>query len=176
MKRFTAIDVCMLGVATASLTATKFVLSWLANVELVSVLLVYYTLLFKRARAFCIANLFVIVECFIYGFGLWVVSYFVHWNCLVVLVSILGRRGVKKSIFFALWCASLTFLFGVQTTALDVIFYSSQTSFFTSFATRYFMGISFFITHIVSVFVSVLILLPPLSKIPILKDGYIVSY
>lgn len=176
MKRLKAIDVCMLGVAVASLTAVKFALSWLANVELVSVLLVWYTLLFKRLRAFCIANLFVIVECFIYGFGLWVISYFIHWNCLVLLISILGRRGVKKSIFFALWCTLLTFLFGVQTTFVDVIFYSPQSEFFAVFATRYFMGISFFITHIVSVFVSVLVLLPPISKIPILNDGYIVSY
>lgn len=176
MKKFTALDVCMLGVATASLTAVKFALSWLANVELVSVLLVWYTLLFKRLRSFFIANLFIIVECFIYGFGLWILYYVIHWNCLVLLISILSRRGVKKSIFFALWCAFLTFLFGIQTTALDVIFYSPLTSFLSSFATRYFMGLSFFITHIVSVFVSVLVLLPPLSKIPILNDGYIVSY
>lgn len=176
MKKFTALDVCMLGVATASLTAIKFALSWLSNVELVSVLLVWYTLIFKRSRAFLVANLFIIVECFIYGFGLWIMFYVIHWNCLVLLVGILGRRGIRKSIFFALWCTLLTFLFGVQTTALEVIFYSPSASFFPSFLTRYFMGLSFFITHIVSVFVSVFVLLPPLSKIPVTGDRYIVSY
>lgn len=176
MKRLKALDVCMLGVASASLVAVKFALSTLANVELVSVLLVYYTLLFGRSRAFCIANVFIAVDCFIYGFGLWIFYYVIHWNCLVILVGILAKKKVKKSIFFALWCALLTFLFGVQTTVLDVLFYSSNTAFFKAFTVRYFMGLSFFVTHIVSVFVSVLALLPPLSKIPLFYERYIVTY
>lgn len=174
--KFRAIDVCIIGVASASLTVVKFALSWLANVELVSVLLVFYTLVLKRTRAFIIANVFIVVECFIYGFGLWALYYLIHWNCLVLLVGVLGRRGVKKSIFFALWCTLLTFLFGVQSTILDVVVYSSGTTFFEAVLTKYFMGLTFFITHIVSVFVSVFVLLPPLSKIPIFSDRYIVTY
>ena len=115
MKRLTAFDVCMLGVAAASLTATKLALSWLANVELVTVLIVYYTLIFKRLRAFFVVNIFILVECFIYGFGTWVVSYIIHWNFLVFFIGILEKRGVKKSIFFSLWATLITFLFGVQT-------------------------------------------------------------
>lgn len=175
MKRLTAFDVCMLGVAAASLTAVKFALSWLANVELVTVLIVYYTLIFKRLRAFCIVNVFIVVECFIYGFGTWVVSYIIHWNFLVFFIGILGKRGVKKSIFYSLWATLITFLFGVQTTLLDVLFFAPATEFFQAFALKYYMGLSFFITHILSVFISVLVILPPLTKIPTPRS-YIVNY
>ena len=168
-------DVCILGVATASLTAVKLALSALANVELVTVLLVYYTLAL-RSKAYFVANLFIAIECFIYGLGLWVVYYVIHWNATVTLAMILSRRGVKKSIFFALWFALLTFLFGLQTTTIDIIVYSTVDNFFKVFITKYFMGLTFFATHIASVFVSVFVLLPPLSKIPIIKDGYIVKF
>lgn len=175
MKRLTAFDVCMLGVAAASLTATKLALSWLANVELVTVLIVYYTLIFKRLRAFFVVNIFILVECFIYGFGTWIISYIIHWNFLVFFIGILGKWGVKRSIFFSLWATLITILFGVQTTLLDVIFFAPATEFFQAFALKYYMGLSFFITHVVSSFVSVLVILPPLSKIPTPKP-YIVSY
>ena len=90
-------------------------------------------------------------------------------------IGILEKRGVKKSIFFSLWATLITFLFGVQTTLLDVLFFAPATEFFQAFALKYYMWLSFFITHIVSSFVSVLVILPPLSKIPTPKS-YIVSY
>ena len=170
-----ALDICMLGVATASLTAVKFALSGLANIELISVLLVWYALSFGK-KAYFVSNIFIIIECFIYGFGSWVISYFLHWNCIVLGANILAKKGVKKSIFYALIATLLTFLFGVQSTIFETIFYSSNSDFFATFVTKYFMGLTFFVTHIACVFVSVFVLLPPLSKIPIIKDGYIVKF
>lgn len=165
--KFRAKDVAYIGVAAASLTAVKFALSWLANVELVTLLLLFYTLLLGRNRAFFVANIFIVVEVVIFGVGAWVVSYILHWNALVILTSLLDKKGVKKSVIYAIFATILTFLFGVQTTFFEVIIYSPQAEFLSTFSLRYFMGLSFFITHILSSFISIIFLLPLLRKIPL---------
>lgn len=54
----------------AILLVLQVSLSWLPNVELVSLLLILYTLVFRR-HVWFILYVFVILEGLIYGFGLW---------------------------------------------------------------------------------------------------------
>lgn len=171
MKGIAARDISYTALAAASLSAVKFALSWLANVELVTLLLVFYTLKLGKNKTFMACNVFIIVECFLYGFGVWVISYFIHWNFLVLVIWLMDKKGVKKSIYFALSALGTTFLFGAQTTFFEVLFYSANAEFFSTFALRYFMGITFFVTHMASAFLSVLFLLPPLLKIPLSDKG-----
>ena len=58
----------------AILLVLQVSLSWLPNVELVSLLLILYTLVFRR-HVWFILYVFVILEGLIYGFGLWWFSY-----------------------------------------------------------------------------------------------------
>lgn len=169
-KTYTARDIAYIGMAAASLTAAKFALSWIANVELVTLLLTFYTLKLGKYRTYISCNIFIIVECFLYGFGVWVISYFIHWNFLVFIIGLLDKKGVKKSIWYALSALGVTFLFGVQTTLLEVLYYSANTEFLSAFALRYFMGITFFVTHMASAFFSIWFLLPPLLKIKIAEN------
>lgn len=169
-KKRTAKDLALIGMAAASLTAVKLALSWLANVELVTLFVVFYTLVLGRNRTLFACNVFIVVECLIYGFAPWVISYFIHWNFLVILTWFLDKKGVKKAIIFALFVTGLTVLFGVQTTIIELLFYSSETSFLQAFGIKYFMGLSFFITHILSSFISITLLLPVLRKIPVFQE------
>lgn len=165
----TAEDIAYIGLAAASLTAVKLALSWLANVELVTLFLVFYTFALGAKRTFFACNVFIFVEIFIYGFAPWGLSYFIHWNALVLVVWLFIRAGVKKPIYYALLCMGLTFLFGIQTSIVEVLFFSSSTNFFQAVLLRYFMGITFFVVHVASSFFSVLFLLPHLLKLPFFK-------
>ena len=165
----TAKDVAFIGLAAASLTAVKLALSWIANVELVTLFLVFYTFSLGAKRTFCACNIFILVEIFIYGFAPWTISYFIHWNALVLVVLLMKKAGVQKPIFYALLCLGITFLFGVQTSIVEVLFFSPNTAFFKAVLMRYFMGLTFFAVHMASSFFSVLIILPYLLKLPFLK-------
>lgn len=166
MKNFSGKNVAYIGVAAASLTAVKYALSWLANVELITLLLVFYTLTLGKNKTLFACNVFIVVECMLYGVGAWVISYFIHWNTVVLVTDFLIKLGVRHSLIYALSCVLLTILFGLQTTAFEILIYSPKTEFFSAFSLRYFMGLSFFITHVISAFVSVAFLLPILCKIP----------
>ena len=161
----TAKDLTFIGLAAASLTVVKLALSYIANVELVTLLVVFYTLKLGAKRTIVSVNVFILCETFIYGFGFWVISYFIHWNTLVVMIYLVSRKGEKKSIVYALFCLLLTFLFGVQTSAIEVLFLSGSADFFGAVLFRYIMGLSFFAVHMASAFLSVLFILPPLLKI-----------
>ncbi len=165
----TAKSVAFIGMAAASLTAVKLALSWLANVELVTLLVVYYTLALGKNRTFVAVNIFILVECFLYGFGCWALSYLLHWNAVVALSYLLDKKGVNRSIYYALSMLGLTFLFGVQTSVVEVLFFSGGADFFSAVIIKYFMGMTFYIAHMASSFVSVWLLLPALSRIPIPK-------
>lgn len=164
-KKYSARDITYIGLMSASLTVVKLALSWIANVELVTLLIVFYALKFGKAKTFCACNVFILVECFLYGFGTWVISYLIHWNALIFACAIFNKLKVKKSVYFALLALGMTFLFGIQTTLIDLFIYSPKTNFLSAFITRYYMGLSFFITHMISAFVSVLLLLPALIRI-----------
>ena len=139
----TAENIAYTGLAAASMTAVKLALSWLANVELVTLFVVFYVFALGAKRTLVACNIFVCVEIFIYGFAPWVVSYFIHWNILTGVIWLLKKREVKKPIFYALTCAGLTLFFGLQTTIVEVLFFSGGTDFLKAVFLRYFMGITF---------------------------------
>ena len=169
VNKITAKDIAFIGLAAASMTAVKLALSWLANVELVTLFIVFYTFSLGAKRTFCACNIFIFVEIFIYGFAPWVISYLIHWNTLVLVVWFIKKTGAKKPIFYALACLGITFLFGLQTSIIEVLFFSPSTNFLKAVFMRYLMGITFFAVHMASSFFSVLFLLPPLLKLPIIK-------
>lgn len=65
-------------------------LAGLPNIELVSLLLILYTLLFGR-RVFLILYTFVILEGLVFGFGLWWISYLYVWAILCLSALFLGK-------------------------------------------------------------------------------------
>ncbi len=163
----TAKNIAYTGLMAGSLTAVKFALAWLANVELVTLLLVFYTIKLGKSKTFLACNVFIVVECLLFGVGAWLISYFLHWNALILVIWLFSRKKIRNSPRYALIALGMTFLFGVNTTFFEVILYSSSTDLLSAFALKYFMGITFFAVHISSAFLSVLFLLPALLKIPV---------
>ena len=69
----------ILGLMTAILFLGQVLLRALPNVEIVSLLLLLYTLFLGR-KVFYIVYAFVLLEGFLYGFGIWWFSYLYVWS------------------------------------------------------------------------------------------------
>ena len=94
MKKITRI-----ALLSAILYVSKVVLEFLPNVELVSFLILIYTLVFGSETLLVIAvfNLFEFIQ---WGFGVWWVSYLYVWPLLCLIVLIL-KNAVKEE--FLVW-------------------------------------------------------------------------
>ena len=98
----------------------RSVSSWLPNIELVSLLMILYTLVFRRHVWFILSRVPVILEGLIYGFGLWWFSYLYVWaSCVQPCFSCDGpeNRGHSAALLagifgmlFGLLCAVSYFL------------------------------------------------------------------
>ena len=102
-------DIAFLGIMVALLEGVKQALSFLPNIELVSFLIVMFTLLLGW-KALIGVEAFVLVECLIWGFGLWSIMYFYVWPILV-LVTMAFRRCKSMWVFVAI-SGGFGFIFG----------------------------------------------------------------
>lgn len=149
-------QIVILSLMTGILLISKGVLSFLPNIELVTLLLMVYTLVFG-VKVFYIIYAFVLVEGIIYGFGLWWVSYLYIWTILA-LVTLLFRN--NKSVFLWAFVAGIHgLLFGAFCGIPYIIL--GGISFFISY---WINGIPFDIIHCISNFICVLTLFIPIKK------------
>lgn len=79
----------------AFLTAIMFVgqvgMAFLPNIEIVSLLVILYTQLYRK-KVFLIIYLFAFLEGAIYGFGIWWINYLYIWSILAVVVLLVPKK------------------------------------------------------------------------------------
>ena len=102
----------------AILTVTMLAIKPLPNIELISLLVIIYTLLYGK-DSFFIVTVFSIIEGLMWGFGLWWIGYLYSWPLLVVAVLLL-KRFIKEE--FVLW-AVVSGVFGLIFGSLFAIAY-----------------------------------------------------
>ena len=73
--------IALVGIAAATVECGKLALSFLPNIEVVSILLAVYGYVFGYAGVLA-AVVFVCIEPLIWGFGSWAVTYFIYWPAL----------------------------------------------------------------------------------------------
>ena len=82
-------------VTMAFLTAIMFVgqvgMAFLPNIEIVSLLVILYTQLYRK-KVFLIIYLFAFLEGAIYGFGIWWINYLYIWSILAVVVLLVPKK------------------------------------------------------------------------------------
>lgn len=152
-----AISIAECAVMTATLSLSKFALSFLPNFEIVTLLIFVYTAVFGLGKTIISIVAFILLDMAFYGAQIWVISYLLHFPFVSVLAFMLVRFKANELVT-ALSALFVTFLFGVQTTLLEHWAYNMN------FWTRYLTGITFFITHICCNFVLVLVAVKPLVK------------
>ena len=158
-------DICLIAILSATLTVGKMALSFIANVEVVTLLLTVYALTLPRSRVLIATVTFILTDMLIWGAHIWVIMYLIHWPALVLSVSFL--KGKYAPLFAIIIAVILTGLFGVQTTVLEVLMLSNfrNIGFVKSFLLRYGTGIPYFITHIVSNAIILSVLTYPLYRL-----------
>ena len=83
---FSVKDIAVIGMMTAMLEAVKIALQAVPNVELVTLLIILFTL-FLGWKTLIAVWAFVGIECVVWGIGLWTIMYVYIWPILVLSKS-----------------------------------------------------------------------------------------
>lgn len=95
----TALQITRVAMLASLLYVSKFALDAIPNVELVSMMVIIYTLLLGK-ETYMIVTVFNMYQVMQWGFGIWTISYFYVWPILVTL-TLFFKRFLKED--FTLW-------------------------------------------------------------------------
>ena len=147
-RQTVALRVALVGIMAATVECGKLALASIPNVEVVTLLLGLYSYVFGWLGILA-AVIFVCIEPLIWGFGTWVISYFIYWPTLALVFMMLGRIRVKNRLLLSGVAVLLTVLFGVLTSLVDVgLFSGAFDNFFARFSIYYMRGVPFYVTQI----------------------------
>lgn len=155
--------VVTVGLLSAILVAVQVGLAFLPNIELVSVLLLVFTLTYKN-KVFYIIYVFAILEGLIYGFGIWWFNYLYVWTVWAIIVMIMRKN--NSVILWAVACGA----FGLGFGALCAIPYFITGGIGGGIA-YWTAGIPYDITHCIANFAVTFILFKPLMKLMEMVNG-----
>ncbi len=102
-------DIALIGMMTATIEVAKDSLAFLPNVELVTLLIVLYTLFFGKRILFVIP-VFVFLQGLLHGFGLWWIMYLYVWPLLALLTSLFRKQ--TSLLFWSAFCGLFGLFFG----------------------------------------------------------------
>ncbi|HKM04949.1 MAG TPA: hypothetical protein VJZ04_10265 [Lachnospiraceae bacterium] len=107
--KLSILDIALIGVMVATIEVGKIALSFLPNIELVSLLIILYTLFFGKKVLYAIFT-FVLIEGCLYGFGVWWIMYLYIWP-LLALITYQFRH--QRSVFlFSIISGTFGLFFG----------------------------------------------------------------
>ena len=154
-------EIAVMGLCAAILIAVQVakavLLPFLPNIELVSPLIIVYTLAFRR-RVFYVIYTFVLVEGLIWGFNIWWIPYLYVWTLLALAALLL--RSMKHPLGWAILAGAFGLLFGALC-AIPEIFVGGL-----AFALSWWVnGIPFDLVHGVGNFVLCFLLIRPLTRL-----------
>jgi hypothetical protein len=115
-------DVVVVAFLSAILTVGKLTLASIPNVEVVSFLIILYTVVFGWRYGLLTSIVFATTEVLIWGVGLWTMGYYFVWPLLVAMTALLpksfqhlpgytllsGLFGLTFGLLFAIYTAPLT--------------------------------------------------------------------
>ena len=146
--------VALSGILGAILLVGQIALAPLPNIEIVSVLVVLFTLVLGKYVAYTL-SVFILLEGLVYGFGLWWFSYLYIWTILAIITFFF--RKMESSLGWALICGFYGLLFGTLTS-----FPTFVLSGFAVGVAYILSGIPFDLIHAVANFLLAFLLLPVL--------------
>lgn len=164
MRRNTSRDVAVLSIMSAILIVAKVVLAGLPNIELVSFLIIIFTLNFGK-KTFAIIPTYVLLEILIFGFNvMWSISYMYVWP-LLFLFTMLFRK-FKSPVNMAVLSGFFGLAFGFLCSfPLLFISFGGYGTGFGAMISYWIAGIPFDIVHGVSNFVIMLVLYKPVTNV-----------
>lgn len=150
-------DIVIVGIMAALLNIVQVALSFLPNIELVSLLIVLSTIIFSWKTLYII-YIFVLVEGIIFGFGLWWFAYLYVWTILM-LITMLFRKN-RSPFFWAIITGAFGLGFGMLC-SIPFFIIGDKSMVIASIIN----GIPFDVTHCISNYLLTLILFKPLYNL-----------
>ncbi len=168
MKRMSIYKLTRIALLSAILYVSKVALEFLPNVELVSLLVILYTLVFGK-ETFLTVTVFNLFELIQWGFGTWWFSYLYVWP-LLCLITLILKKLIKEEIL--VW-AIVSGCFGLIFGSLFAIVYIPIN---LSYALTYWIsGLPWDVWHGVCNFILMLVLGKPLYLLLIRMKGSVQS-
>lgn len=167
MRRATrgAGGVALVGIMAATIECGKLALSFLPNVEVVTLLCALYGYVFGWLGVLA-AIVFVCIEPLIYGFGAWIISYFIYWPLVALVFMALGRARVENRLALTVFAVLLTILFGILSSLVDITVLSgSFDNFLYRFGVYYARGAVFYAVQAACNLVLFLLAFTPLQQL-----------
>ena len=121
-------DIVLIGLLSAATTAGKLALSFLPNIEVVTLFFIIFTTALGLKRSLLIAVVFVTTEILLYGFSTWVIGYYLIWPLLVLIVSALGKKA-RSEYSYAILGALFGFFYGMSFAITESFFYGPAYGF-----------------------------------------------
>lgn len=150
-------DIVLIGMMSAILLAVQVSFSFLPNIELASLLIILFTLHYKRKTLFII-YIFALLEGVIYGFHIWFINYLYIWTILYFLVRLIRKN--SSPVFWAIVSGIYGLSFGALC-SIPYFFIGGPEA-----ALAYWVnGIPFDIIHGPANFVITLVLFHPLDTL-----------
>ncbi|MDD4772348.1 MAG: hypothetical protein PHZ09_01920 [Eubacteriales bacterium] len=146
-------EIIIIALMSAVLYGVQVAIAFLPNVELVSLLIIIYSLVFGY-KVFFIIGVFVIAEGLTYGFGIWWISYLYVWPILAIVALLLKRN--RSVIIWAFISGLFGLMFGFLCSFPYFFVGGPQMAF-----SYWVAGIMFDVIHCVFNFVIVLVLFKP---------------
>lgn len=114
--------IVLIAFCCALLVVSKEVLAFLPNIELVTFLLILYSLNFELSISLFISIGFCFIQMILYGIGPWTPMYFIVWSFLVILTVIL-KKWLKDehrcAVFSGIFGLFFGFLFSIPYFLMD---------------------------------------------------------
>lgn len=153
--------VALIAVCTALIEGCKLALSFIPNVEVVTLLCALFGYAFGWYGVISVA-LFVCIEPLIWGFGSWIIYYFIYWPLVAIVFMFFAKLKLRNRLLFTVTAVILTIFFGVLSAVVDVLVYSKPSNFVRVFPGYYLRGMAFYIIQ-----VTCNMLLFPIAFIPL---------
>ena len=157
MAKLSVREVVLFGVLGALTFGAKYVMSFLPNIEPVSLMVMLFAVVFGKKWVYPV-YLYVAMEILFYGISLWNINYLYIWAVLALAAYCF--RKMEHPIGWAVLSGGFGLLFGALCAIVDVFIGG-----FGYAATKWISGIPFDIAHCVGNFIIALILFAPLRRL-----------
>lgn len=150
-------EICLFGILGALTFGAKYVMSWMPNIEPVSLMVMLFAVTFGIKCLFPV-YLYVLLEVLFYGLGTWNINYFYVWPILAILALVM--RKIDNPLGWALLSGVFGLFFGALCGIVDIFIGG-----FGYALTKWISGIPYDLLHCAGNFVIALLLFAPMRKL-----------
>ena len=156
-KPLTVREICLFGILGALTFAAKYVMSWMPNIEPVSLMVMLFAVTFGIKALFPV-YLYVLLEILFYGLGTWNFCYLYVWAVLAVLA--LAMQKMAHPLGWAILSGIFGLFFGALCGIVDIFIGG-----FGYALSKWVSGIPFDLAHCAGNFVIALLLFAPMRTL-----------